>query len=77
MAYICAVMTAFKAALVRFPTIFTSVLSFKVLDQLENLTPAWKCVKAQLPSVPCLNNLERIAFVCLPTKDLLHRPRLD
>ena len=51
--------------------------SFKLLDQLENLTPVWKFVEAELPSEPCLNNLERLRFViCLYTKDLLlHRPR--
>jgi len=52
-------------------------MSFKLLDQLENLTPVWKFVEAELPSEPCLNNLERLRFViCLYTKDLLlHRPR--
>ena len=52
-------------------------MSFKLLDQLENLTPVWKFVEAELPSEPCLNNLERLGFViCLYTKDLLlHRPR--
>jgi len=45
---------------------------FKLLDQLENLTPVWKFVEAELPSEPCLNNLERLRFViCLYTKDLL------
>ena len=34
-----------------------------VLDQLENLTPVWKFVEAELPSEPCLNNLERLRFV--------------
>ena len=47
-------------------------MSFKLLDQLENLTPVWKFVEAELPSEPCLNNLERLRFViCLYTKDLL------
>ena len=52
-------------------------MSFKLLDQLENLTPVWKFVEAELPSEPCLNNLERLRFViCLYTNDLLlHRPR--
>ena len=47
-------------------TISTSAMSFKLLDQLENLTPVWKFVEAELPSEPCLNNLERLRFViCL------------
>jgi len=38
-------------------------MSFKLLEQLENLTPVWKFVEAELPSEPCLNNLERLRFV--------------
>jgi len=30
-------------------------MSFTLLDQLENLTPVWKFVEAELPSEPCLN----------------------
>ena len=44
-------------------TIFTSAMSFKVVEQLENLTPIWKCVEAELPSLPYLNNLEKLGFV--------------
>ena len=63
----------------RYPTSFTSAVNFKVLDQLENLTPLWKCVETRLPSVPCLNNPERLSLViCLHTKDLLlHLPSHD
>ena len=52
---------------------------FKVLDHLENLTPVWKYVQVERPSVFCLNNLERLSFVkCLHTKVLLlHCPRYD
>ena len=58
-------------------TNFTRAIDFKVLDRLVNLTPVWKCVK--LPSVSCLNNLERLSIViCLNTNDfLLHRPLRD
>ena len=49
--------------------IFTSFLSFKVLDQLENLTPVWKSVEIELSSLSILNSLERLNFVkCLHTK---------
>ena len=58
-------------------TIFTSFMSFKVLDQLENLTPVWKCVEIELPSLCSLNNLLRLSFViCLHAKDLLHHLKL-
>ena len=58
------------------PTIFTSTTSFKVLNQLENLS---KCVEIELPSVSRLNNTEKFRFIVyLYTKDLLlHHPRLD
>ena len=52
------------------PTIFTSVMSVKVLDEPKNLTPVWKCVEIQLPAVSCSNSLEILSFViCLHTKD--------
>ena len=35
---------------------FSKMRDPKVLDQLEYRTPAWKCVEAELSSVPCLNN---------------------
>ena len=38
--------------------IFASAMSFKVLDQLENLTRVWKGVVIELPSVSCWENLE-------------------
>ena len=58
-------------------TIFTRTMSFKVFNQLENLTPVWKYVEIELSPVSCLNNLERLNFViCLHTKDILfHHPR--
>ena len=47
----------------RCPKIF---VSFKVLNQLENLTLVCKWVEIELPSVFCLNNLKRLNFViCL------------
>ena len=46
----------------RFSMIFTSTISFKVRDQLENLTPVWKFGEIELPSVSYLNNLERLNF---------------
>ena len=53
-------------------------MRLKVLEHLENLTPVWKSVEIQLPSVSCLNNLERPCFVInLHTKALLHHPRKD
>ena len=47
-----------KAQLVRNPLSydFTRAMSFKVLNQLENLTPVLKCIEIELPSVSCLNN---------------------
>ena len=61
------------------PSIFTSVICFKILDHLKNLTSVWKCVEMELFSQSCLNNLERLNFIiCLQTKDLLcHHPRHD
>ena len=51
-------------------------MSFKVLDQLCNLTPVWKCV--EIPFVSCLKNLKRVTFIiCLHTKQLFHYPRHD
>ena len=51
-------------------------MSFEVIDQLENLTPVWKCVEIEFPYVFYLNNLERLSFVIyLHTKDLLRSPR--
>ena len=58
--------------------IFTSAMSFKVLDQLENWTPVWKWVETELPSVTSLNNLDGFSFIIyLYTKDLLHHPKHD
>ena len=37
-------------------------MSFKLLDQLENLTPVWKFVEAELPSEPCLNKSGKTSF---------------
>ena len=49
--------------------IFTSVVSFKVLERLENLNPFWKCVEIGIPSVSCFNHLGSLSFVkCLHTK---------
>jgi len=45
-------------------------MSFKLLDQVENLTPVWKFVEAELPSEPCLNNLERLRFVNVFTQKI-------
>ena len=45
--------------------IFTGTKSVKVLDQLENLTSVLKCVEIELPTVSCLNNLERLCFICV------------
>ena len=58
-------------------TTFPSAMKFKVLDQLENLTPVWKSINFELPSLSCLNDLKRLSSViCFRTKDLLlHRPR--
>ena len=44
-------------------TIITSVMSFKVLDRLENLTFVWICGEIDLPSVSRLKNLERLCLV--------------
>ena len=56
----------------------TSVVSFKVLVLLKNLTFVWKYVEIEHPSLSCLNNLERYGFViCLHTKDLLFCPIHD
>ena len=41
---------------------FASAVSFNVLEQIEDLTPAWKCVEAELPSVHCLNTVKRPGF---------------
>ena len=44
--------------------VLTSALNFNVLDQLENLTPVWKCIWTELhSSVSCLNNFDRLCFV--------------
>ena len=60
------------------PYNFTNTLSFKVLDQLENLNPVWKCVEIELLSISCLNNLKRLSpIICLHIKDLLHCPKHD
>ena len=57
--------------------IFVSAMCFRVLDQFKNLTPVWKCFEIELPSLFCLNNLEKLSFlICLHPKDfLLHHPR--
>ena len=38
--------------------IFTSLVKFNVLEELENLTPISKYVEIDLPSVADINNLE-------------------
>ena len=43
----------------RYSSIFTSDVSFKVLDQLENHTPVWICFEMELFSVSYLNNRQR------------------
>ena len=61
-------------------TIFTRAMRFQVLDQLENLTPIWKCTEFKLSFVFCLNNFEGLSFfiLFLHTKDLLlHGQRHD
>ena len=45
-----------------FRTIFTSSIIFKLLGQLENLTPLCKFAETKFPSVFCLNNVERLCF---------------
>ena len=51
--------------------IFTSDVSISVLEQLENLTPVYKCVENEFPSVSCLNYLESLSFViCFNTKSV-------
>ena len=53
-------------------TIFTSIMSIKVLDQLENLTRVWKYIEIEVPSLSFLNNLKRLSFgIYLHAKDLL------
>ena len=62
-----------------YPTTFTSAVSFKVLEQLENVIPVCKRVEAKLNFCTLLNDLERLGFViCFHTNDLLfHQPRHD
>ena len=47
--------------------ICASAMSFKVLDQLANLTPVWKCVEAELPFVPCF---KRTLTLSLPRSSI-------
>ena len=57
----------------RFPTIFTSAMSFTVLDLLENLTTVWK-MSINWTSFYIWNNVERYSFIiCLHSKDMLHQ----
>ena len=59
--------------------IFTSVVSFKVLNQHENRTPVRKYVEIEQPSISCLNSLKRLILKYeVPTKELLlHYQRYD
>ena len=42
--------------------IFTGAMTFKLLDQFENVIPVWECVEIKFHSVSCWNNLERLCF---------------
>ena len=44
----------------RYLTIVISAVNFKVLEQLENMTPVGKCVEGKLCSVACFKNLEAV-----------------
>ena len=57
-------------------TFFKSNMSFRILDQLENLIPVWKCLEISLTSVSCLNNLERfyLAFNNSRSKQPTNQP---
>ena len=48
--------------MVRNPLLYDLNKCHKLLDQLENLIPVWKCVETELPSISCLNNLEKTLF---------------
>ena len=46
-----------------FLTISKIDMSFKMLDRQQNLTPLRNWVETELPSLSCLNNLQRQTFV--------------